>query len=247
MKAIETHYKGCRFRSRLEARWAVFFDAMGVPWEYEPEGFVLPDGSCYLPDFYIHPEGIPGGLWIEVKGTMTPADENKIKQFRLENRISIFKEIPENNTEFLKKYTSIQQKDFHRVAIWQRRMIDKALFAARSARFEYGEKPAVDGITVEQQKNHRTVKQEILPKFISFAAQKKRIYASQNICGICGRPVDPTLKYPHPLARTIDHIIPIVRGGHPSDLSNLQLAHWICHKQKLASIIGGKEGNNVLP
>jgi hypothetical protein len=25
-KAIETHYKGYRFRSRLEARWAVFFD-----------------------------------------------------------------------------------------------------------------------------------------------------------------------------------------------------------------------------
>ncbi len=38
-KAIETLYKGYRFRSRLEARWAVFFDALGLKWEYEKEGF----------------------------------------------------------------------------------------------------------------------------------------------------------------------------------------------------------------
>ena len=32
MKPIETVYKGFKFRSRLEARWAVFFDACGVRW-----------------------------------------------------------------------------------------------------------------------------------------------------------------------------------------------------------------------
>ena len=56
IKAIETRYKGCRFRSRLEARWAVAFDVMNVPWEYEPEGFELPDGARYLPDFYLPDE-----------------------------------------------------------------------------------------------------------------------------------------------------------------------------------------------
>ena len=45
IKAIETVYKGYKFRSRLEARWAVFFDALGVEWEYEPEGFEL-GGGC---------------------------------------------------------------------------------------------------------------------------------------------------------------------------------------------------------
>lgn len=50
IKAIETQYKGYRFRSRLEARWAVFFDALGIPWEYEPEGFETRAGR-YLPDF----------------------------------------------------------------------------------------------------------------------------------------------------------------------------------------------------
>lgn len=50
--AIETRYKGYRFRSRLEARWAVFFDTMGIEWQYELEGYDL-NGIMYLPDFYL--------------------------------------------------------------------------------------------------------------------------------------------------------------------------------------------------
>lgn len=52
-KAVETVYKGYRFRSRLEARWAIFFDSLGIKWEYEPEGIVLSNGKSYLPDFYL--------------------------------------------------------------------------------------------------------------------------------------------------------------------------------------------------
>ena len=62
IKPIETRYKGYRFRSRLEARWAVFFDALDVKWEYEKEGFHLPAGD-YLPDFWL-PEW---ECWVEVK------------------------------------------------------------------------------------------------------------------------------------------------------------------------------------
>lgn len=66
MKAIETRYRGRRFRSRLEARWAVFFDAMGIRWEYEPEGFDLgPPHGRYLPDFFL--AGLSGGVYAEVK------------------------------------------------------------------------------------------------------------------------------------------------------------------------------------
>jgi hypothetical protein len=53
IKAIETVYKGYRFRSRLEARWAVFFDALGIEWEYEKEGYDLGDAGWYLPDFWL--------------------------------------------------------------------------------------------------------------------------------------------------------------------------------------------------
>lgn len=63
MKAIETKYKGYRFRSRLEARWAVFFDALGLQWEYEPEGFDLGAAGWYLPDFYLPQLD----SWIEIK------------------------------------------------------------------------------------------------------------------------------------------------------------------------------------
>ena len=53
IKAIETIYNGYKFRSRLEARWAVFFEEAGIEYQYEPEGYVLDNGECYLPDFYI--------------------------------------------------------------------------------------------------------------------------------------------------------------------------------------------------
>ncbi|WP_432973597.1 hypothetical protein [Dactylosporangium sp. CA-233914] len=62
-KPIETHYAGCRFRSRLEARWAVFLDRLGVEWDYEPEGYELPSGR-YLPDFLLH---LPQPVWLEIK------------------------------------------------------------------------------------------------------------------------------------------------------------------------------------
>ena len=62
IKAIETRYAGCRFRSRLEARWAVFFTTLHIPWEYEPQGFMI-NGTPYLPDFYLPQQK----LWVEIK------------------------------------------------------------------------------------------------------------------------------------------------------------------------------------
>lgn len=89
IKAIETKYKGYRFRSRLEARWAVFFDAMGYKWEYEPEGFDL-DGVYYLPDFRIAEKDSNGDFnvfWFEVKpddAKLSNDDILKIKKFAID-------------------------------------------------------------------------------------------------------------------------------------------------------------------
>jgi hypothetical protein len=85
---IQTTYGGYRFRSRLEARWAIFFDHVGITWKYEPQGFMVgqrweswdeEDKSSpstrderipYLPDFYL-----PNlDLWIEVKGDDATVD-----------------------------------------------------------------------------------------------------------------------------------------------------------------------------
>lgn len=79
-----------------------------------------------------------------------------------------------------------------------------------------------------------------------FERNKKKIYATQEVCGICGRPVNKKLKYPHPLSPCIDHIIPIAKGGHPSDLSNLQLAHWTCNRQKSDKLISGGSQAKVI-
>ena len=66
LKPIETRYKGYRFRSRLEARWAVFFDGLGVEWEYEKEGYDLGEAGWYLPDFWL--EKLK--TWVEVKANV---------------------------------------------------------------------------------------------------------------------------------------------------------------------------------
>ena len=85
IKPIQTEYKGYKFRSRLEARWAVFFDACGVDWEYEPEGYDLGEGVYYLPDFLLHDVKLRhnscADLYIEVKGQMNKEDRLKIQSF----------------------------------------------------------------------------------------------------------------------------------------------------------------------
>jgi len=71
IQAIETHYNGYRFRSRLEARWAVFFDTLGIPYFYEHQGYTLFGGERYLPDFWIPHLN----LFVEVKGPSPSIDE----------------------------------------------------------------------------------------------------------------------------------------------------------------------------
>jgi hypothetical protein len=51
MVPIQTRYDGLVFRTRGEARYAVFFDACLLRYEYEKEGFWLEEAGKYLPDF----------------------------------------------------------------------------------------------------------------------------------------------------------------------------------------------------
>jgi hypothetical protein len=81
-----TEYNHHTFRSRLEARWAVFFDGMKIDWQYEPEGFELPSGERYLPDFYL-----PRFKWfVEIKPTIEVGlRENKARGFVEQGHLSI--------------------------------------------------------------------------------------------------------------------------------------------------------------
>lgn len=86
---IQTEYKGILFRSRLEARWAVFFDSCGADWEYEPQGYECEDGTRYLPDFLLHnvrfctdDDSHEYDVFIEIKGNLTDKDVLKITSIR---------------------------------------------------------------------------------------------------------------------------------------------------------------------
>lgn len=106
IKPIETLYRGHYFRSKAEARFAVFLDCLGVKWDYEPQGFDLGNGLKYLPDFKIYNVEIwdenrdkcnydtyepkmLDHIWVEVKGMwkgdkpgeLSDFDYAKIKSF----------------------------------------------------------------------------------------------------------------------------------------------------------------------
>lgn len=87
----------------------------------------------------------------------------------------------------------------------------------------------------------------------NYERNRKRVFKSQNVCGICHRPVNFSLKSPDPMSAVVDHIIPVAKGGHPSDIDNLQLAHWTCNRQKSDKILKNETnepkvlGNRNLP
>lgn len=144
IKAIETVYNGYKFRSRLEARWAVLFDELGVVYEYEKEGFNLGALGYYLPDFYF-----PETRWFaEIKGN--PDDKVGIE------KANYFHEHPPEyaegciifgNIEFPKKvdefpYVDDALIDFEIIAPrYSSERLIKAITRARQVRFEHGEKP----------------------------------------------------------------------------------------------------------
>lgn len=160
IKAIETTYKGYRFRSRLEARWAVLFDSAEVEWLYESEGFELPGGISYLPDFYIKGNG-HRGPWVELKGQEpTQAEVDKLValceakgSYGLllwgapgdEQWLSIHKEGMIQGDSRDGYYTGADLLSALNVRhpYCEDWVYAKAVAAARSARFEFGESGAV--------------------------------------------------------------------------------------------------------
>ena len=87
----QVEYKGTIFRSSLEFRWAVFFDACGVKWEYEPRRVQCEGNELYLPDFLLEDVYIRNyfisKLYVEVKGCKSKSDARKIQAFSKDFRI----------------------------------------------------------------------------------------------------------------------------------------------------------------
>ena len=137
---IPTRYKGYTFRHRSEARWAVFFDAMGVGWEYEREGYDLPSGR-YLPDFYLTVSG-RAPLYFEVKqGTATPRDLARCRDLALLSGVTVV--LAEGTIPLCKEEMSLRGYDAcgEEIAGLATNadpvLVRRALRAARGAQFEF--------------------------------------------------------------------------------------------------------------
>lgn len=61
---------------------------------------------------------------------------------------------------------------------------------------------------------------------------RRWLLATQDHCGICGQPIDKSLKTPHPMSAEVDEIIPISKGGSPIDKENVRLVHRCCNQRR---------------
>jgi hypothetical protein len=104
IKPIPTFYNGWKFRSRLEARWAVFFDALEIKWIYEPESFDLSDvyndngKSFYIPDFFLPKQD----MFVECKPTIFKQNEMRkcLALHKITGKnILLLSGVPENKTQ----------------------------------------------------------------------------------------------------------------------------------------------------
>lgn len=102
---IETYYKGIKMRSKLEAKFAVFLDALKINWMYEPKSFVLSNGITYIPDFYL-PEL---NTWVEVKGKIEEHNKKVSSLFTSENKQELL--IISNNKGLW--YSSFGEEDIY--------------------------------------------------------------------------------------------------------------------------------------
>ena len=162
IKAIETKYKGYRFRSRLEARWAVFFDALGIKWEYEPEGFDLGSLGYYLPDFWlsdfevyaeVKPRKLTQEEWAKCNALeycliLDGSPQHKgwyLAGDSCYDRLTYEQYLADyNHMEQVELYASSRKKRlwfFYGSEICDYESPDHAIATALSARFEHGETP----------------------------------------------------------------------------------------------------------
>lgn len=155
IQAIETVYNDYKFRSRLEARWAVVFDALNLNWEYEPEGFILPDGTWYLPDFYLR----DANWFVEVKADRPLSDEELNKVHQLDDMVMDGGDYPslgclvtpklelmrlDPHTDDFYEDSQRQKLFFQRIMplnkYWNYGVANRAILKGKQARFEHGER-----------------------------------------------------------------------------------------------------------
>jgi hypothetical protein len=190
---IETSYKGYRFRSRTEARWAVCLDVLGVPYEYEAEGLDI-DGEWYLPDFSIR----NGHSFVEIKGP-PPTPEEKEKCHRLHKATNKTVTILSGQPSETGRAVVFCDEDYARIMTHLRFFapfpeiepyVREAFRAARSARFEHGEQPYIDQSIAKSIQRERKAKIGKLDE--EWRGKQEEKFKGElkcwRTCNLCGRP-----------------------------------------------------------
>lgn len=61
---------------------------------------------------------------------------------------------------------------------------------------------------------------------------RAQVLAEETHCINCSRPLRPDLRSPHPHSSTVEHIVSLCEGGHPTDRANLAASHRTCNVRK---------------
>ena len=166
IRAIPTEYNRYKFRSRLEARWAVYFDSLGIEYEYEKEGYDLGKVGRYLPDFWLPQVN----MWAEIKGkpfTKTELLKCEALAKHTGYECLLLSGLPDVKMYFATDKLDYMVTDYHNYCFDEHRFFCncgysaeypfpfdadnfeyedsaiEAIKAARSARFEFGQTPSV--------------------------------------------------------------------------------------------------------
>lgn len=120
----------------------------------------------------------------------------------------------------------------NRASILRYRDLNRDRIAAQIRRYQLANADRVRAWRRDRQSRRRAIK----------AAATVELFRSIDVyerdqwrCGICHLPVDADLRHPHPASASLDHMVPLSRGGAHA-LSNVQLAHLSCNIGKGASL-----------
>lgn len=84
-------------------------------------------------------------------------------------------------------------------------------------------------------------------RYSARVAARERVRREGAPCALCGHPIDYTLPPGHPASYELDEILPISRGGSPTDPRNLQATHRRCNQRKGNRILRPETGRMGLP
>ena len=107
---------------------------------------------------------------------------------------------------------------------------DQCLIEARRIRKRANRKNWADYELRNQNNTHK--RRAISYGVLYERVDRYEIFERDNwVCGICGNRVEQQFEHPHPMSASLDHVVPMSKGGHHSP-DNTQCSHLDCNLRK---------------